>query len=66
MFEAMLWIEFLSNSHETASRSMPQNPTDDKSTLAQVMGGATRQQAITSVNVTQIYVTISHDHATMA
>ena len=36
-FKLISWIDTLSNSCETALRSMPQNPSDDKSTLVQVM-----------------------------
>ena len=36
-FKLKSWIDTLSNSCETALRSMPQNPSDDKSTLVQVM-----------------------------
>ena len=36
-FSNSSWIDTLSNSCETALRSMPQNPSDDKSTLVQVM-----------------------------
>ena len=36
-FTLISWIDTLSNSCETALRSMPQNPSDDKSTLVQVM-----------------------------
>ena len=36
-FKLISWIDTLSNSCETALRSMLQNPSDDKSTLVQVM-----------------------------
>ena len=36
-FKLISWIDTLSNSCETALRSMPQNPSGDKSTLVQVM-----------------------------
>ena len=36
-FKLISWIDTLSNSCEIALRSMPQNPSDDKSTLVQVM-----------------------------
>ena len=36
-FKLISWIDTLSNSCETALRSMPQNLSDDKSTLVQVM-----------------------------
>ena len=36
-FKLISWIDTLSNSCETALRSMPQYPSDDKSTLVQVM-----------------------------
>ena len=36
-FKLISWIDTLSNSCETALRSMPQNPSDYKSTLVQVM-----------------------------
>ena len=36
-FKLISWIDTLSNSCETALRSMPQNPSDDQSTLVQVM-----------------------------
>ena len=36
-FKLISWIDTLRNSCETALRSMPQNPSDDKSTLVQVM-----------------------------
>ena len=36
-FKLISWIDTLRNSWETALRSMPQNPSDDKSTLVQVM-----------------------------
>ena len=36
-FKLISWIDTLSNSCETALRSMPQNPSEDKSTLVQVM-----------------------------
>ena len=36
-FKLISWIDTLSNSCETALRSMPQNPSNDKSTLVQVM-----------------------------
>ena len=36
-FKLISWIDTLSNSCQTALRSMPQNPSDDKSTLVQVM-----------------------------
>ena len=36
-FKLISWIDTLSNSCETALRSMPQNTSDDKSTLVQVM-----------------------------
>ena len=36
-FKLISWMDTLSNSCETALRSMPQNPSDDKSTLVQVM-----------------------------
>ena len=36
-FKLISWIDTLGNSCETALRSMPQNPSDDKSTLVQVM-----------------------------
>ena len=36
-FKLISWIDTLSNSCETALRSMPQNPSDDKSTFVQVM-----------------------------
>ena len=36
-FKLISWIDTLSNSCETVLRRMPQNPSDDKSTLVQVM-----------------------------
>ena len=36
-FKLISWIDTLSNSWETVLRRMPQNPSDDKSTLVQVM-----------------------------
>ena len=36
-FKLISWIDTLSNSCETVLRRMPQNPSDDKTTLVQVM-----------------------------
>ena len=36
-FKLISWIDTLSNSCETVLKRMPQNPSDDKSTLVQVM-----------------------------
>ena len=51
IFKVILQNNSWSTSCEIVLRWMPQNPTDDKSTLVQVMACAIRQQAITWVNV---------------
>ena len=50
-FKLISWIDTLSNSCKTFLRKMPQNPSDDMSTLVQVIGWC--HQAITWVNVVQ-------------
>ena len=57
IFNLALLIGVFKSSYDNVLRSMPQNLTDDKSTLVQVMAwcltGAVRQQAITLTSVDQ-------------
>ena len=50
-FKFILQINIFSTSHEIGLKGVRQHPTDDKSTLVQVMMCGIRQQAIMCANV---------------